>query len=228
MGDEEGGAGSEIEIGKGEGDQGLGITGAALPLLVPVLIVPASPPPSPPLPPPPSPPSRQSPPPPATIVVPTSSSKFKPNPTRHRQVGFFWLVRLYRLAAFLGAEELRNEIVDEVARLSDAYNAMLSASDTRELWVDGREIGGEKLQRLVLDLFVRKNTARLVEGSVDRWWVFLELFVFFLNGFHGDFPAGYLIIPCLFWGFFSLDFFSRFSLGFNFAFRHGPPCLSWR
>ncbi|MCJ1397425.1 hypothetical protein MMC11_000618 [Xylographa trunciseda] len=86
-------------------------------------------------------------------------------PPRH--VAFFHLIRLYKLAGFLGCEELRNAIVDEIARVAVKRNAVPGPDDTFELWSEEYEAGG--LRELVLDLFVGMRTERLLMEAKDEW-----------------------------------------------------------
>ncbi|MCJ1287717.1 hypothetical protein MMC26_007069 [Xylographa opegraphella] len=86
-------------------------------------------------------------------------------PPRH--VAFFHLIRLYKLAGFLGCEELRNAIIDEIARLAVKRNAVPGPDDTFELW--GVEYEAGKLRELVLDMFVGMRTERLLLEAKDEW-----------------------------------------------------------
>ena len=84
-----------------------------------------------------------------------------------RHVAFFYLIRLYKLAGFLGCEELRNAIIDEIARVAVKRNAVPGPDDTFELWGVEYEAGG--LRELVLDLFVGMRTKRLLLEAQDEW-----------------------------------------------------------
>ncbi|MCJ1384763.1 hypothetical protein MMC17_007881 [Xylographa soralifera] len=86
-------------------------------------------------------------------------------PPRH--VAFFHLIRLYKLAGFLGCEELRNAIIDKIARVAVKRNAVPGPDDTFELWGEEYEAGG--LRELVLDLFVGMRTERLLMEAEDEW-----------------------------------------------------------
>ena len=87
-----------------------------------------------------------------------------------KEIGFFHLVKLWKLAGFLQAERLRNEIVDEVARLACKHNAVFGPEDTQTLWNDDEnETRGLKL--LIVDLFVGMNTKKLVKEVEDSWYV---------------------------------------------------------
>ncbi|MCJ1430791.1 hypothetical protein MMC27_000141 [Xylographa pallens] len=84
-----------------------------------------------------------------------------------RHVVFFHLIRLYKLAGFLGCEELRNAIIDEIARVAVKRNAVPGPDDTFELWGVEYEAGG--LRELVLDMFVGMRTERLLMEAKDEW-----------------------------------------------------------
>ena len=86
-------------------------------------------------------------------------------PSRH--VGFFHLIRLYKLAGFLGCEELRNAIINEIARVAVKRNAVPGPDDTFELWGVEYEVGG--LRELVLDMFVGMRTERVLMEAKDEW-----------------------------------------------------------
>ncbi|MCJ1395434.1 hypothetical protein MMC18_008320 [Xylographa bjoerkii] len=86
-------------------------------------------------------------------------------PPRH--VAFFHLIRLYKFAGFLGCEELRNAIVDEIARVAVKRNAVPGPDDTFELWDEEYEAGG--LRELVLDLFMGMRTEKLLMEATDEW-----------------------------------------------------------
>ncbi|KAL9119329.1 MAG: hypothetical protein Q9187_004118 [Circinaria calcarea] len=86
-----------------------------------------------------------------------------PNPA------FFWLVRLWKLAGYLGCEELRNDILGEVGRCADQRNAVFSPNDTRELWEDEGEAALAGLKKLCVDLFIYKKTDSLMMGHEDSW-----------------------------------------------------------
>ena len=96
-------------------------------------------------------------------------------PKKHepkKEIGFFHLVKLWKLAGFLQAERLRNEIIDEVARLSTKHNAVFGPEDTQILWGDEEnEVAG--LKALVVDLFAGMKTTKLVREAEDSWFVFL-------------------------------------------------------
>ena len=74
---------------------------------------------------------------------------------------------MWKLAGFLRFERLRNAVLDEVAMVTEKFNAVLSPDDTRELWGEGGE--GRGLRGLVLDLFAFKNTEILLETHDDSW-----------------------------------------------------------
>ena len=67
---------------------------------------------------------------------------------------FFKLIRLWKLADCLGISALKNSIVDEMARVADETNSVLTPDDTRAVF--GEEVGEEVvgLSDVVLDLFV--------------------------------------------------------------------------
>lgn len=84
-----------------------------------------------------------------------------------RPPAFFPLLHLYALADKLGVEALRNDVVDRVARLADERNTVPAPDDTRILYGEIREAA--PVRRLVVDLFVRKRTERVVVGHGDSW-----------------------------------------------------------
>ena len=84
---------------------------------------------------------------------------------------YFRLIRLYSLADRLGVEDLRNAVVDEMARLSEKYNSVPTPQDTRTIDDELRENCG--LRELVVDLFVWKKTDNLVQMHQDSWYVSL-------------------------------------------------------
>lgn len=84
---------------------------------------------------------------------------------------YFRLIRLYSLADRLGVEDLRNAVVDEMARLSEKYNSVPTPQDTRTIDDELRENCG--LRELVVDLFVWKKTDNLVQMHEDSWYVHL-------------------------------------------------------
>lgn len=99
---------------------------------------------------------------PATDPKPESEKQKRPPPA------FFLLIRLYALANYLRCEKLRNEIIDEVARVARARNSVPGPADTHELMEEdlgGKSAGGRinGLRGLVIDLFVGKRTAKLIE-----------------------------------------------------------------
>ena len=86
-------------------------------------------------------------------------------PPRH--VAFFHLIRLYKLAGYLGCEKLRNAIIDEIARVAVRNNAVPGPDDTFELWGEEYEAGA--LRELVLDLFVGMQTGKLLMEAAEEW-----------------------------------------------------------
>ena len=101
---------------------------------------------------------------------------------------FFWLVRLWKLAGYLGCEALRNDILGEVGRCADKWNAVFSPNDTRELWNDEGE-GLKGLKKMCVDLFVYKKTDSLMIGHEDSWLV-EKPFHFLLISFSLIVPPG--------------------------------------
>lgn len=104
---------------------------------------------------------------PATDPKPESREQKRPPPA------FFYLIRLYALANYLRSERLRNEIIDEVARVARARNAVPGPADTHELMEDdmGGKSGGGRingLRGLAIDLFVGKHTAHLI-ATREGW-----------------------------------------------------------
>ena len=99
-----------------------------------------------------------------------------------KEIGFFHLVKLWKLAGFLQAERLRNEIIDEVARLSTIHNAVFGPEDTQMLWGDEEnEIAGLKV--LVVDLFAGMKTTKLVREAEESWFVSLPFLSIMLSLF---------------------------------------------
>lgn len=106
-------------------------------------------------------------------LTPTTDPKLKDKKQKRQPPAFFYLIRLYKLAGFLGCEKLRNNIIDEVARIARARNAVPCPADTYELMEEG--MGGNSmvgkingLRGLVIDLFVGKKTANLIRTS-EGW-----------------------------------------------------------
>ncbi|MCJ1474079.1 hypothetical protein MMC13_002737 [Lambiella insularis] len=99
------------------------------------------------------------------LAPPPSTTTAAPPPKR--PIAFFPLIRLYKVAAFLGCEALLNDLVDEIARVSTAHNAAPGPHDTYELWGEECAVGG--VRELVLDLFVGLKTEKLVREAADEW-----------------------------------------------------------
>ncbi|MCJ1351337.1 MAG: hypothetical protein MMC33_001321 [Icmadophila ericetorum] len=86
---------------------------------------------------------------------------------------FFQLVKLWKLAGYLQAEECRNAVLDKVARVAEAKNSVPCPDDISALWdEDGAgagDTGNGGLRDLVLDLFVWKKTKSLLLKSEGYW-----------------------------------------------------------
>ncbi|KAM0803598.1 hypothetical protein BDR22DRAFT_886432 [Usnea florida] len=65
---------------------------------------------------------------------------------------YFKLIKLWKLAEFLGVTAMKNGIVDEIGWRADETNSVPTPDDTRSLWGGEEEMGG--LKELVVDLFV--------------------------------------------------------------------------
>ena len=65
---------------------------------------------------------------------------------------YFKLIKLWKLAGFLGITALKNSIVDEIGWRADETNSVPTPDDTRSLWGGEEDMGG--LKELVVDLFV--------------------------------------------------------------------------
>lgn len=65
---------------------------------------------------------------------------------------YFKLIKLWKLANFLGITALKNSIVDEIGWRADETNSVPTPDDTGSLWGCEEEMGG--LKQLVVDLFV--------------------------------------------------------------------------
>ncbi|KAK4972567.1 PAB1 binding protein, partial [Elasticomyces elasticus] len=80
---------------------------------------------------------------------------------------YFLLLDLYALADRLCVQALGNEIIDTMARLSEATNSVPTPSDTFILYEQIRESAA--VRALVLDLFAYKKTDKLLESHRDEW-----------------------------------------------------------
>jgi hypothetical protein len=80
---------------------------------------------------------------------------------------FFLLLHLYGLADRLAIERLRNDTLDELARLAELANAVPTPSDT--FLVYERLRASAPARALVLDLFTFKKTENLLERHPDAW-----------------------------------------------------------
>ncbi|MCJ1251441.1 hypothetical protein MMC30_008674 [Trapelia coarctata] len=103
----------------------------------------------------------------------TPDQKSKSKKEKRQPPAFFYLIRLYKLADYLGCELLRNNIIDEVARVARARNTVPCPDDTWELMEEGmggKSMGGKinGLRGLAIDLFVGKKTANLIRTS-EGW-----------------------------------------------------------
>ncbi|CAF9916653.1 hypothetical protein IMSHALPRED_003257 [Imshaugia aleurites] len=65
---------------------------------------------------------------------------------------YFKLIKLWKLASFLGITALKNSIVDEIGWRADETNSVPTPDDTRSLW--GGDEDMFRLKELVVDLFV--------------------------------------------------------------------------
>ena len=102
-----------------------------------------------------------------------SDAKAKSEKRQRKPPAFFYLIRLYKLAGFLGCETLRNNIIDEVARVALTRNAVPCARDTWELMdegMGGKSSGGKinGLRGLVIDMFAGMKTSNLIR-STQGW-----------------------------------------------------------
>ena len=82
---------------------------------------------------------------------------------------YFRLIRLYILADQLGVTLLKNEILEDMARLSDQWNACPTPEDTRLVYANTPD--SSKLRTLVLDLFQWKTVDRLISTHEGNWLV---------------------------------------------------------
>ena len=106
-------------------------------------------------------------------LTPTTDPKPITKKAKRQHPAFYLLIRLYKLAGYLGCELLRNNIIDEVARVARTHNTVPCPDDTWELMeagMGGNSMGGKinGLRGLVIDLFVGKRTANLIRTS-EGW-----------------------------------------------------------